>query len=123
MDELLKEQLEENGANIEAAINRFMGNEEVLLKFLLGLKEDENFPQLRASLEEENFAEAFKRAHSIKGVYANLGLDPIAGAASAMTELLRGREAEEIDREELWEMNEALEEAYELFLDLIDEYA
>lgn len=123
MDELLKQKLAENGVDIKSTVSRFMGNEGMWLKFLLKLKNDQNFVYLKDNLLEENYEEAFKNAHTIKGMCANLGLDPVAKEASAMTELLRGKEAVEVDREAVKSTQEALEKAYNLFLELIDQYA
>ena len=50
---------------------------------------------------------------------ANLGLDPIGGPASALTELLRGKTSAEVDREQVAAQRAALEEAYELFAGLL----
>ncbi|MBD5529953.1 MAG: Hpt domain-containing protein [Lachnospiraceae bacterium] len=119
MDELLKQKLIENGADVEGTLHRFMGNEALFLKFLLKFKDDMNYRGLLESLDQENYGEAFKYAHTLKGVSANLGLDPISRPASALTELLRGKEESEVDREQVTTQRAALEEAYTLFVELI----
>ena len=116
MDEALKQRLAENGADVEGTLHRFMGNEALYLKF----KDDTNYRGLLNSLDGENYEEAFKYAHTLKGVSANLGLDPIGRPASALTELLRGKAAEEVDREQVAVQRAALEEAYKLFAGLIE---
>ncbi|MFG6355722.1 MAG: Hpt domain-containing protein [Acetatifactor sp.] len=120
MDEALKQRLAENGADVEGTLHRFMGNEALYLKFLLKFKDDTNYRGLLNSLDGENYEEAFKYAHTLKGVSANLGLDPIGRPASALTELLRGKAAEEVDREQVAVQRAALEEAYKLFAGLIE---
>ncbi len=119
MDELLKQKLVENGADVDSTIRRFMGNEALYLKFLLKFKDDPNFENLIVNLDQENYEEAFKCAHTLKGVSANLGLDPIYESASELTELLRGKSGPEVDREEVAEKRQALEKAYALFIGLI----
>lgn len=119
MDESLKQKLIENGADVEGTLHRFMGNEALFLKFLLKFKDDMNYRGLLESLDQENYGEAFKYAHTLKGVSANLGLDPISRPASALTELLRGKEESEVDREQVTAQRAALEEAYTLFAELI----
>lgn len=120
MDELLKQRLIENGADVEGTLHRFMGNEALFLKFLLKFKEDTNYAGLTESLDQGNYQEAFKYAHTLKGVSANLGLDPICRPVSALTELLRGKAADEVDQGQVAEQREALEEAYGRFIKLIE---
>lgn len=120
MDELLKQQLIENGADVEGTLHRFMGNEALFLKFLLKFKDDTNYSGLIESLDQENYEEAFKYAHTLKGVSANLGLDPICRPVSELTELLRGKTAAEIDQGQVAEQRETLKEAYERFIKLIE---
>ncbi len=120
MDEMLKQRLAENGADVEGTLHRFMGNEALFLKFLLKFKDDMNYRGLLDSLDGEKYEEAFKYAHTLKGVSANLGLDPIGRPASALTELLRGKTVAEVDQEQVAAQRAELEETYELFVKLIE---
>ncbi|MDE6675500.1 MAG: Hpt domain-containing protein [Acetatifactor sp.] len=120
MDELLKQQLIDNGADVEGTLHRFMGNEALFLKFLMKFKDDKNYAGLTESLDQGNYEEAFKYAHTLKGVSANLGLDPICRPVSALTELLRGKTASEVDLGQVAEQRAELEEAYVRFMKLIE---
>lgn len=120
MDEQFKRVLIENGADVEGTLHRFMGNEALFQKFLLKFKDDTNYAGLTESLDSGNYEEAFKYAHTLKGVSANLGLDPIGRPVSALTELLRGKTAAEVDLEQVAEQRAALQEAYERFVRLIE---
>lgn len=53
MDELLKQKLIENGADVEGTLHRFMGNEALFAKFLLKFKDDKNYAGLVESLDQE----------------------------------------------------------------------
>lgn len=122
MNELFKQKLAENGADVEGTLSRFAGNEAIYLKFLLKFKADPNFNALKESLDGNNIEEAFKAAHTLKGVSINLGLMPIYESASAMSELLRGKTSpSETDIEQVKEQWNILEERYQLFISLIDE--
>jgi len=122
MDELFKQKLAENGADVKGTLSRFAGNEAIYSKFLLKFKADPNFNALKESLDGKNIEEAFKAAHTLKGVSINLGLMPIYEAASAMSELLRGKTSiEEINMEQVAEQWNIMEEKYQLFIRLIDE--
>jgi len=123
MSELLKQKLKENGADVEGTMHRFMNNDALFLKFILKFKDDQNYAILKKHLDEKNYEEAFKAAHTLKGVSANLGLNPIYERASAVTELLRGKEASEVDVEKVEEEKNALEEAYHRFIRIIEENA
>ena len=64
----------------QALIEKFIG------KFL----QDENYEQLCAAVREGNRAEAFRAAHTLKGVCANLGSPALRNSGSQLTELRRG---------------------------------
>lgn len=123
MSEQLKQKLKENGADVEGTLHRFMGNDALFLKFILKFKDDQNYAILKEHLDQKNYEEAFKAAHTLKGVSANLGLNPIFDRASAITELLRGKEASEVDVQKVEEEKDALEQAYQLFIGIIEENA
>lgn len=121
MNEQLKQILVENGADVEGTLHRFMGNGALFLKFLVKFKDDQNFVLLRNSIEQKDYEEAFKAAHTLKGVSANLGLTPIYDSASKLTELLRGKAPSEVDVEKVTQEKAALEESYRLFIKIIEE--
>lgn len=123
MNEQLKQKLEENGADVDGTLHRFMGNGALFMKFLLKFKDDQNFVLLRNSLEQKDYEEAFKAAHTLKGVTANLGLTPICDSASKLTELLRGKAPSEVEADKVMQEKEALEAAYERFIKVIEENA
>ena len=50
------------------------------------------------SWEDLNYPEAFRAAHSLKGVCYNLGLNGLGDSASVLTDYLREKKPEEIDR-------------------------
>ena len=73
-------------------------------------------------LAEKNVEEAFKSAHTLKGVAGNLGLDPIAKCASEMVELLRGKDQlEEIDADQLSSVSEELQSVHRSLLNILAE--
>lgn len=64
----------------QALIEKFIG------KFL----QDKNYEALCAAVREGNRAEAFRAAHTLKGVCANLSFTALRDSVSQLTELLRG---------------------------------
>jgi len=66
-------------------LRRFTG-EALVKRFVIKFLQDPSF----ASLEEGNAEEAFRAAHTLKGVCLNLGFVSLYGPSSALTESLRG---------------------------------
>ena len=112
VDEVFRRQMEENGAEVEEALKRFLGNEALYMKFVVKFLEDENYTATIRGIDEQDYESAFKSAHSLKGVTANLGLEPVRAAASRITDLLRDKKHQEVDTEQLKKCREQLEEAY-----------
>ena len=77
------------GADYEEVFGR-LRSERLITKFVLKFPGDPSFSQLQSTLEEKNVEEAFRAAHTLKGVCQNLGFDALYAPASALTEALRG---------------------------------
>lgn len=86
----VKQCYEKIGGNYDDVMSRLRTDERIK-KFLLKVAEDKSFELLCASLAERNMEEAFRAAHTIKGVCLNLSLTRLYGSASALTEALRGK--------------------------------
>ncbi len=123
MDTTFKTALEEMGMNVDTTINRFMGNEALYLKFLNKFQADQSVANIQKYIAEQNTEEAFKSAHTLKGVAANLGLDPIAQYASDIVEIFRGKtQFSEVDTDKLSTLNEELKKIYEALIKLLEEH-
>lgn len=64
-----------------ALVERFIG------KFL----DDGSFSELTSAMAAGQTEAAFRAAHTLKGVSANLGFEQLRQSASALTEFLRGK--------------------------------
>jgi HPt (histidine-containing phosphotransfer) domain-containing protein len=93
-DEFLKK-LKDYGVNTDETFRRFMGNTDMYEKFLRKFSEDRNYSLIGPALEKNDFNAALEAAHSVKGVAANLGLDPLAKACSETVRLIREGKNEE----------------------------
>lgn len=58
-------------------------------KFIAKFLDDGSFAELEAAMEQGNREQAFRAAHTLKGVSANLGLERLRQSASELTEMLR----------------------------------
>lgn len=85
----LKEFFSQVGGEYEQVLDR-LPSEAMVLRFLNKFTLDPSYGQLKAALEAEDIATAFRAAHTLKGTAATLGLDALAAAASELTEALWG---------------------------------
>ena len=77
------------GGNATEVVNQLGGDEAMVKKFLKMFLSDGSFSGLTQALEEEDTKTAFRMAHTLKGVAANLGLKNLYADASRVTEFLR----------------------------------
>lgn len=74
MQEVVKERLREAGIDVSGALERFMGNEDLLERFLKKFLNDSNYEKLMTAIEEGNQEDALTAAHTLKGVTGNLAM-------------------------------------------------
>lgn len=87
----LKAMYEQLGYDYDGVKCRLV-KEERILKFLRRIPQDPTYELLLSSVENNQLEEAFRAAHSLKGICLNLGLTGLAQSSSALTENLRGRQ-------------------------------
>ena len=88
------------GGNYEDVIGR-LRSERMVRKFVLKFLQDGSYNLLCRSMAEENYSEAFRAAHTIKGICQNLGLSRLQDSSSRLCESLRNGytpEAEELTK-------------------------
>lgn len=76
------------GGNYADVIGR-LHSETFVQKFVLKFAEGTDFDALHAALDEGRTQDAFRAAHTIKGVASNLGMTELYATSSQLTELLR----------------------------------
>lgn len=81
------------GSDAKPVIERF-GSVETAKKFVNKFVADGSFALLKESLRESKPDDAFRAAHTLKGICLNLGFERLFEEASAVTELLRGGDIE-----------------------------
>ena len=67
------------GADVDGALNRFMGKVSLYKKFMKKFLEDRSYPDMLESLAGHDPEEAFRQAHTLKGVAGNLGINNLQG--------------------------------------------
>ena len=84
----LKECYEKMEANYEEVIGR-LRSERLVQKFALKFLDDPSYRLLITSMEEKNYEEAFRAAHTIKGVCQNLDFTTLYHSSAQLCEALR----------------------------------
>lgn len=78
------------GADYEDVSHR-IPNPALVKKFALKFLDDKSMEQLTAALKEGAVEDAFRAAHTLKGLCLTLGFSALAKPSIELTELLRGR--------------------------------
>ena len=86
----VKECYEKMGADYDEVLSRLRTDERIA-KFLGRVAEDRSYELLCESLKTHNMEEAFRAAHTIKGVCMNLSLTKLFVSSNKLTEALRGK--------------------------------
>lgn len=93
----VKECYEAIDGNYEEVISRLRSDDRVK-KFVLKFLDDGSYQLLCDALNEKNYDEAFRAAHTIKGICQNLGFNKLYESSASLTEKLRNKEIEDIDK-------------------------
>ena len=113
----VKECYEHMGADYEEVLRR-LSSEALVKRFALKFLNDKSFAELEKGLTDGDAENAFRGAHTLKGVCSNLGFRELYEVSSALTEKLRGREI--AGSEELFEQVKA---SYQKHIEAIQQLA
>ena len=84
----VKECYEAFGGNYDEVVSRLRSDERIA-RFLLKVVDDGSYKLLCDSVASGNANEAFRAAHTLKGVCLNLAITRLARSSSDLTEALR----------------------------------
>lgn len=79
----------EIGSDYSAALMRMGNSEKMLGKFVKKFTADKSMGELNSSFDSGDYPTAFRMAHTLKGLCANLGLDKLQKSSAELTEALR----------------------------------
>ncbi|MBR1552947.1 MAG: Hpt domain-containing protein [Schwartzia sp.] len=88
MSALLNE-LRERGCDVDGALARFLNKEDFYAKCYKKFLDDPAFAGLDEALKKKDADTAFRHAHTLKGLMANMGLTPLHDLAVQIVEPLR----------------------------------
>ena len=101
-----REALAAAGMDVDDALDRLLGNGELLGRLLAIFAADDSCERLDAALGEKDVEAARAAAHALKGMCANLSMTRLAALAARMLELLHAGELDAA-RELMAEVREA----------------
>ena len=116
MNEIFKK-LDGIGAETGDALERFMDDEEMYLKYVRSFPDEPTMKALVKAVEEKDYTAAEKAVHALKGIVNNLGFLPLADASVDMLEELRDGNIEDA-----LEAYEDVTEQYGIFSEVIKEW-
>ena len=90
----IQECYEAIGGNYEDVLGR-LNSEALIRKFTFMFLEDPSYMRLKQALADKNYEEAFRNAHTLKGVCQNLSFDRLYEVSYELTELLRDKTGEQ----------------------------
>lgn len=111
------EELEDLGAETEDTLERFMGDEDMYLKYVRNFPDEPSMGRLEKAMEAKDYAAAEKAVHAMKGVVNNLGFLPLADATVDMLSELRDGNIEAAT-----EAYGDVQDEYRRFCDVIEEW-
>lgn len=119
---LLKECYNLFGGDYEAVRQRMM-KDEIIEKFVIKFLTEPSYQNLCDTIESKDYVEAFRAAHSLKGISANLGFLRLEKSSGVLTELLRDNGRRQIDREIVKELLENVSKDYREVVEAVRTYA
>lgn len=90
----LKECYEALEGDYEGVLSRLM-TEKLVLKFVLKFLSDKSFENLVNDMKNGEYEEAFREAHTLKGVCQNLSFTKLYASSNQITEALREGKTDE----------------------------
>ena len=92
----IKSLYETVGGDYKDVVKRLI-SEEFAAQLALGFLDDDGFSSLEKAMKNRNAEDAFRAAHTLKGVALNLGFKNLGESASELTEVLRKRTVDGAD--------------------------
>lgn len=102
------------GSDYVSALTRMGNSEKMLGKFVRKFTNDKTTAELTAAFGSGDYETAFRMAHTLKGLCANLGLDKLRNSSAELTEALRNNVSDNAS-----ELLKQVREDYEMTIDAL----
>ncbi|NLU23464.1 MAG: Hpt domain-containing protein [Clostridiales bacterium] len=96
---MLLERLKDWGCDTDAALKRVVDDKELYCSLLTDYRDTFDVAPLREMIRKNQCEQAFDAAHGLKGVFGNLGLQPLFDPISRITEVLRSGSCEGLEKD------------------------
>ena len=96
------------GADWQDVLQRFGGSQAIVKKFAIKFLDDPSFSDMKKAVAEKNVEDAFRAAHTLKGVCLNLGFSDLYHTSYDITEIFRAGTFEGAE-----ELMEAMDDQYQ----------
>lgn len=93
-------------------------------KFAKMFLRDTSFEMLKQTMDQKDYKEAFRAAHTLKGVCQNLALKSLDGPVVELTDILRGYETLDVSGEKgqrIEELMDVIETQYRVIVSAIEQ--
>lgn len=84
------------GADYNDVLKRLQ-MERLVIKYVLKFLNDTNFETLEKALKQKDYEDAYRAAHTLKGISANLGFSCVYEYSTQLSELLKQNKTEELE--------------------------
>lgn len=108
----VKDCYESFGGSYEDVRSRLM-KDELIQRLVIKFLADKSYENLSAAIEQENYGEAFRAVHTLKGVSQNLSFDRLSRSTEALTEALRKWESVPVDEKNCAQLFQKVTADYE----------
>ena len=102
------------GADWQDVLQRFGGSQAIVKKFAIKFLDDPSFSDMKKAVAEKNVEDAFRAAHTLKGVCLNLGFSDLYHTSYDITEIVRA-----VTFEGAEELMEAMDDQYQTIQDAV----
>ena len=92
MTEARRAELSRGGIDVDSALERLMGSEALLEKFLNKFLQDGNYPALEGAVAAGNWEEALRASHTLKGMCGNLSMTALYGLFTRQVDAIRAED-------------------------------
>ena len=110
-------ELKKSGIDVDSALKRVMGNENLLKRLLGKFLSDQSWNKLTESVEQDSRDNALAASHTLKGICGNLSMDKLFDLFSEQVRLMR-----EENWEKAYSMMPEIKIQYEIVVDAIQTY-
>lgn len=94
MDEVIQKKLQEVSIDVSTALERFMNNEAMYLKYLRKFSVNPTFSELEKAIEDNDCSASFSASHSLKGNTGTLGINSLYALFTKQADYFRNGEFE-----------------------------